>query len=198
MAKFHGFEIKNMKTFMGMEGYGTQGTVYLNGKKLCFWSNDGNGGEDRFDLPFDAKRKLDALCADQIPECALTLPDGDIMPADLSLVLAHLADLKDLEKDWKKGSNKGYSLVELIDIETDESAFYQIKSTNRTDITRWLVKYSDEEVAKLGFGETATRIYTSEENFDIGEPLYGVDEIFAEVKAWNKKRKEFFENIDAA
>ena len=38
------FEIKNLKTFRGMEGSGINSTLYENGKKLCNCDDDGNGG----------------------------------------------------------------------------------------------------------------------------------------------------------
>lgn len=174
MAKFHGFEIKNMKTFMGMEGYGTQGDIWLNGKKLGFWSNDGNGGADRFDMPREAIKQLNELVAEQCPECASD-DYGIHLDADLSIVLAHLADLKDLEKDWKKLYKKGCSLVSLNSRETDEKVFYEIASTNRRSIINWLIKNLPSESDKHGLGDCNFDIYDSPECFIVGSPLVGAD-----------------------
>jgi hypothetical protein len=38
------FEIKNLKTFRGMEGSGINSTLYENGKKVCNCDDSGDGG----------------------------------------------------------------------------------------------------------------------------------------------------------
>ena len=38
------YEIKGLKTFMGMEGYGVNASLYYKGKKIAFIIDDGNGG----------------------------------------------------------------------------------------------------------------------------------------------------------
>jgi len=38
------YEIKGLKTFMGMEGYGANASLYYKGKKIAFIIDDGNGG----------------------------------------------------------------------------------------------------------------------------------------------------------
>ena len=38
------FEIKGFKKWVGREGYGAQGTVYQNGFKIAFVTDEGNGG----------------------------------------------------------------------------------------------------------------------------------------------------------
>ena len=49
MAKIKGIELKNIKTFSGMEyPVNYQGTVYIKGKKAGTWSQNGNGGPDNF------------------------------------------------------------------------------------------------------------------------------------------------------
>lgn len=47
-------ELKNVKTFRGMEGYGLNATVYVNGIKCCFVIDEGNGGCFRYEV-FDKK-----------------------------------------------------------------------------------------------------------------------------------------------
>ena len=42
------FEIKNLKTFRGMEGSGVNSTLYENGKKLCNCDDDAWGGPMNF------------------------------------------------------------------------------------------------------------------------------------------------------
>lgn len=38
------FEVKGIKMFRGMEGYGVNSTLYRNGKKLCNCDDSGDGG----------------------------------------------------------------------------------------------------------------------------------------------------------
>ena len=196
MAKFHGFEIKNMKTFLGMEGYGTQGDVWLNGKKLGFWSNDGDGGEDRFEMPRDAVQALNELCAEQCPECAID-SYGMHIDADLSLVLSHLADLKDLEKDWKKLNKQGSSLVVLKSRETDDSVCYSLRTTDRGAILRWLIDKLPAECEKHGLGDGAFDIYDSPESFVVGDPLEGADGAIKRCVEWCAEREELCAKIAA-
>ena len=53
MANINGIEIKAIKTFLGTEGYARQGNVYLDKKKIGFFSEDGNGGCDWIDFECD-------------------------------------------------------------------------------------------------------------------------------------------------
>lgn len=46
MASINGLTVKNTTTWLGREGYATQGDLYLGDEKIGFWSQDGNGGED--------------------------------------------------------------------------------------------------------------------------------------------------------
>jgi hypothetical protein len=43
MASIQGLQVKSLKSYIGMEGVAYQGNLYLNGKKIGFWSQDGNG-----------------------------------------------------------------------------------------------------------------------------------------------------------
>lgn len=43
MAKIMGFQLKNIKTPLGREGYGCIGTMYLDGKKIGTYSDYGDG-----------------------------------------------------------------------------------------------------------------------------------------------------------
>lgn len=52
------FEIKNIRTFRGMEGYGVNSTLYRNGKKLCNCDDSGDGGCLDFS-EYSVQEKLD-------------------------------------------------------------------------------------------------------------------------------------------
>ena len=59
MAKIKGIELKNVKEFRGHEGeILEQGDVYYKGKKVGFWSQDGWGGCDNFNLDYNLDKDL--------------------------------------------------------------------------------------------------------------------------------------------
>ena len=105
MAKLNGVEIKNLKSFVGHEGVCYQGDVWLNGKKLGFWSQDSWGAIcDNFS--FD-ETLLDKACKDFQDG----FPDSyeyKEFCADKETFLHNLVTLKEIEKDCKKDFKKGY------------------------------------------------------------------------------------------
>ena len=193
MAKFHGFEIKNFKTFQGMEGYGSQGDVWLNGKKLGFWSNDGNGGMDRFSFP---TAELDTLIAKQVPECSYTYKDN-VIEADLSMLLAHLADMKDIEKQWKKADKQGRALVVLTQRGGyGEQVLYHIRKSGDVEhLMEMAFETAAEVAAEEGLGDCSKDVYYDKSCFVIGEPLKGADNIVKNIVQKNKEREKRYAEI---
>ena len=49
MASIKGFQLKNVKQTLGMEGYGCIATMYLNGKKIGTYADYGDGGCENVD-----------------------------------------------------------------------------------------------------------------------------------------------------
>lgn len=102
MANYRGFELKSMKSWTGMEGIGTQASVYFKGKRLGTWTDDGNGGCGRYD--FDITRFKDAIAE----QCADLVADWDTyggafsFEADMDTLMCHLADMTETEKVYRK------------------------------------------------------------------------------------------------
>lgn len=63
MANIRGISIKAVKHFIGTEGPAYQGNIYIGSKKVAFWSQDGNGGPDWFDMMngFSKKKLVEAM-----------------------------------------------------------------------------------------------------------------------------------------
>lgn len=63
MANIRGISIKIVKHFIGTEGPAYQGNIYIGSKKVAFWSQDGNGGPDWFDMMngFSKKKLVEAM-----------------------------------------------------------------------------------------------------------------------------------------
>ena len=108
MASINGVSIKGLKTFRGHEGeICSQGNVYLDGKKLGFWSENSWSGAG--DYEFDEK-----LLKERCDMMAEGMKDGrvpikEIMCADI--LLYHLTILMDYEKDFKKAVKRGTKAV---------------------------------------------------------------------------------------
>lgn len=100
----NGIDVKSLKRFTGHEGECYQGTVYLDGKRLGFWSQDSWGGPDTFE--FD-ESLLDKACADYkdgFPEDYMYKEVLDSKDVFMGAVVA----AKHVEKDLKRDFNNGY------------------------------------------------------------------------------------------
>ena len=106
---------------MGREEEGNQGTVYYKGRKLGFYSYDGNGGCPDFYFPikeiddavFAYKQKLKGAKSYQFFDT-----DG---------FMTVLIALSDLEKDWKAGCKKGKNyLSAVIDMCSGTSSYISV------------------------------------------------------------------------
>lgn len=119
MASIKGIEVKNLKSFRGVE-YPTnyQGNVFYNGKKMGFWSQDSWGGPDRYE--FDS-RELDAVAKEYYGEDSIY---------DLDCLMGELLELVDYEKNFKKAVKEGYTALVVI---TNGYLETQIKIPQLTD-----------------------------------------------------------------
>lgn len=105
MSKLNGVELKAIKTFKGHEGETCyQGNLYLNGKRLGFWSQDSWSGMDIFD--FD-ESTLNKVCEDYQAGF-----DDDYrykaVCAEKEVFISAVLRLRLIEKDLTPGFKKGY------------------------------------------------------------------------------------------
>lgn len=100
MASINGIEIKNLKTFRGHEGEPLyQGTIYKNGAKLGFWSQDAHGGIcDNFEFNEILLQKEVYMMKDFLS--TLNAPYLDMY--DASSLMADIATLKYIEGEFKR------------------------------------------------------------------------------------------------
>ena len=111
MASINGISLKAMKSFEGMEGTAWQGNVYVGTKKVAFWSQDGNGGPDWFDMMngFSKKKLVEVM------RPYVTQEDAELGIIDESFMYK-LAWLVQTEKEFKKALKKGYkAMMEVTD-----------------------------------------------------------------------------------
>lgn len=173
MASINGITVKSIKQFQGHDGEPLyQGNLYLNGKKLGFWTQDGWGGPDLFDL--DGKFHEDFL-REAVKKLNSDKVYAGTVRYDLDLLLYDFIVLWKEEKEFKKAVKEGYGGT--------------VVATDGYHVTTWNVPKSytemtDEallkememliEKAKKGFFADVkhiVKIYRSLDDFDIGEPI---------------------------
>ena len=110
MASINGVEVKNLKTFRGHEGEPLyQGSVYLNGKRLGFWSQDAWCGCDNYDFNIHL---LDSVIEKLRNTSLVETEYRDIFNADC--LIDKVIRLKNDEKVYKDFCKKGYQCTLLV------------------------------------------------------------------------------------
>lgn len=176
----NGVTIKNIKTFVGHEGYCSQGNVYIDGKKAGFWSQDSWGGCDDYEM--------DNKMYEEIKKRARKFAEGCVNPSPLmydwekemmemsdyvdfmsspDIFMGKILNLKEDEKMYKKWKKEGKPSV------------YFGKSKRRTvsiggsskhdDVVRNnIIKDFAERLKREYNGEEfVTYHYASDKDFDI-------------------------------
>lgn len=127
VASINGVSVKKLNFFIGNEGGCFQGDVYLDGKKLGFWSQDFWGGPDNFEFdatPIKERAKeyysshpdvdtirLYNMSIDNIDFNNLPVRSVDDMFEIESNLMNDLADLTETLKWYKKWNKQGLSVL---------------------------------------------------------------------------------------
>lgn len=108
-------ELKNIKTFRGREGYGLNADLLVNGQKVCFVRDAGDGGEFSYDIygTTDEERKTNRATLQLVEGYAKSLPkrplghgmEGEFQP-DLATLIDDLFEEKESAKEKKKMEKK--------------------------------------------------------------------------------------------
>ena len=113
MASIFGFSIKNVTTFMGREGPGSQGNIYYNNKKVGWYNNSADGGEA--DINFDGDRAKRAEMENLLKEAARKYYErfpltGEFacLNGDEQIFMEDLIEFTQDEKELKKHQKDGY------------------------------------------------------------------------------------------
>ena len=120
MASINGITVKGLKKFRGHEGEPLyQGNVYLNNKKIGWWSQDSWGGPDSccLDEPYKVRKledKVKELNRDK--EETFTRNDGSTctMSYSLDIMFGDLMELKHDEDTFKAAIKNGFGGVLLV------------------------------------------------------------------------------------
>lgn len=113
--------IKNVKSFRGHEGEEClQGSLYFDGKRVGYWSDNSWGGCMDFDLDRETEKMLNAYAKEVL---ALN-PKGFVSKEydlsslyqgnELEGLMTDLTALWTYEKQWKAGNKKGYPVLMVV------------------------------------------------------------------------------------
>ena len=126
MASIKGVTLKGLTRFIGMEGEAYQGNIYLNNKKVGWFSQSGSGGcsDVDYDSP-EVKKEITAIVEQYFkenpPNCDWAGTDEFFFEDLVSLLL----DEKDFKKAVKKGY-AGYAIVSNVFIPDAEPRPYKV------------------------------------------------------------------------
>lgn len=178
MASINGLTLKNVKTWMGREGEAAQGDLYLDNEKICFWSQDGNGGIDNYDFVDKySENKFRKLIKDIYKDKPIEYENQgktSYMEYDADLLLSDIWDLQDLERLYttvRSEGKGGFAVIQTAFIRSISSLSKKEVSLSDNEILSEL----EDEISsfKNYYGNTGVtiRIFRSYDDFNIGEPI---------------------------
>ena len=166
MANIRGISIKAVKHFIGTEGPAYQGNIYIGSKKVAFWSQDGNGGPDWFEMMngFSKKKLVEAM-----------KPYVDQKSIELKIIdesfMYNLLLLSQSEKEFKKALKKGYKAMMKV---TDGFRVLNSYYPNVPNCTAEALFMRINDDIKDNFfknEEISYHLYKDISDFSIGEPI---------------------------
>lgn len=189
MAKIYGIELKNIKNFVGHEGLAFQANVYLNGKKVGFYSQDGWGGSGWLEADKENREKItdvinkyykdnpqiDSFKVFQMTPDEFrrnrdkgTLPKATTTFEPIDTFMWELHELKTTESEWKKGVKQGYKAIVVVKYEHVRNTPMPMDSVWYSNGTRESINSiqksaDDKSVANF------IKVYSSADDFDVKE-----------------------------
>lgn len=210
MASINGISIKDLKQFTGHEGEPLfQGNLYLNGKKIGFWSQDGHGGPDNFMLDggWQQEKALDDAIKAMYPEKAIhgEARDGEpyVIEYGLEFLMTDILDLMNDEKEFKKATKNGYAGI-MVATDGYHETVWQLPGAYTALSDEALMSKMGDALAKVKesffpedrFRKHAVKIYRSLGDFVLGEAIdlgtQSVDRVLldAQDKAREQKKSD--------
>lgn len=159
MASINNLMVKNVVNFRGREGDASQGDIYLSGKKLGFWSQDGNGGEDTFEFDENLLKEL----AEKYKE---SLSDNFILKKyfDVSMLILQVIELNDFEAIFEKKCKGNGNILIVVDNGIEYSAFTCIDENAKTIKDK--IKSLQTKLENSYLGKVDTKVYTFRNKMD--------------------------------
>lgn len=167
MANIRGISIKAVKHFIGTEGPAYQGNIYIGSKKVAFWSQDGNGGPDWFDMMngFSKKKLVEVM------RPYVTQEDAELGIIDESF-MCKLVWLVQAEKKFKKALKKGYKAMMEVTDGFHVANYYYPDVPNCTAEELFMRPIENNIKDKFFKNAKITyHLYKDISDFSIGEPI---------------------------
>lgn len=185
MASLNGVEIKNLKKFSGHEGEPlNQGTVYYNGRKLGYWSEDSHGGCNHYD--FDTKQLEKAFFTYK----SKFVGTKSYEYMDVDSFMADVIGFMLLEKEYKKGLKKGDSVIAFS--MSLGSGMYSCVSVSSEKEAQQYIGELESNILKYCYGGRAenrlfTKVFKGLDDFNV---VIGDESAYLKEKEAEKKRRE--------
>lgn len=159
MASINSLMVKNINYFKSKNGKMCQGDVYLKGKKIGFWSQDGNGGEDNFDFDLN-------LLSNLATQYKKTLPNNFILKEyfDEFMLLNECVFFNELENLYKKNILEGFPITICV---TNGIEYQSISTQDENKLST--IKKIEEMKEKLShsyMGHCDVMVYIFKNPFD--------------------------------
>lgn len=124
MASLNGVQLRSLKFFEGMEGYGFNATVYLNGKRVGTAMDQGDGGALYLNIQQEWAEKLNDISKLYFDKYPSWLAEGSATTQNYTEpFINELVEFSELEKSFKKEAKKGNGLVVCQFVERTASPF---------------------------------------------------------------------------
>lgn len=184
MASINGLSVKGMKEFLGHEGEPLcQGNLYLNDKKIGFWSQDAHGAIcDNFIMENGYSESLlrDMVKKVNADKAHMAGPENNrfLLEYSLDFLMGDYISLHEDEKLYKNAVKKGYAGVAVVsDGYHVVSITLSLPDLYRTD-DELLSKFNELicNAKKTFFKEDeytkhTVKFYRAPEDFVVGEPI---------------------------
>lgn len=142
------YEVKGVKSFIGLEGYGFNATLYRDGKKVAFVIDDANGGCYNFDfVSNEAENEFNAYIK-TLPEIEF---QGSKLTVDSDIFVGELVEQYETGKKLKSWCKTKTVFI----LKSDKAGEYRTVLHVYTDAVRKFLesKYKDDllEVVNLRY-----------------------------------------------
>lgn len=178
MASINGLSLRNIKQWEGREGPACQGSLYLGDTKICFWSQDGNGGMDTYDFErMFSEEKFNEIINDIYQDKKYSYNFGGEehqMNYDTDLLMIDIVELEEKEQEFKKYCTRGYKGIAII----SNWGFQQLNPLTSEDILlnddelKGKLSFKiNEFVKKHGKDELKVEFFRGKKDFYIGKEI---------------------------
>lgn len=184
MASINGISVKGMKEFLGHEGEPlSQGNLYLNNKKIGFWSQDAHGAIcDNFIMENGYSEVLlrDMVKKVNAHKAHMAGPENNrfLLEYSLDFLMGDYITLHEDEKLYKNAVKKGYAGI-VVASDGYHTVSWSLGSSYMAKNDEELLKALGDDITKAKktfwiedeYTKHTVKIYRSPADFVIGEPI---------------------------